>query len=135
MQADRPASLLVIEDDAFMAALLTFLFEREQMRVHCLADGRAALEQLAHAPEVDAVVLDLMLPQASGMEVLARLREQPLWAEVPVLVLSALDGGAEEAQALRAGANDYLSKPFDPQVLSARLARLLPRVSAGGDRV
>ncbi len=135
MQADRPASILVIEDDAFMAALLTFLFERERMHVRCLADGRAALEQLAHAPEVDAVVLDLMLPQVSGMEVLARLRGQALWAEVPVLVLSALDGDAEEAQALRAGANDYLSKPFDPQVLSARLARLLPRVSAGGDRV
>ncbi len=134
MQADRPASILVVEDDAFMAALLTFLFEREQMQVRCLADGRAALEHLAHAPDADAVVLDLMLPQVSGLEVLARLREHPRWAEVPVLVLSALDGGAEVAQALRAGADDYLSKPFDPQVLSARLARLLSRASAGAGR-
>lgn len=134
MTHEKKRSVLVIEDDAFMAALLRFLFEREQMQVVGLGDGRAALDHLASAPDVDAMVLDLMLPQVSGMDVLARLRELPGWADVPVLVLSALDSGAEVARALQAGANDYVTKPFDPQVLIARLARLLPPVLSGAER-
>ena len=133
MMPDKPPTILVVEDDAFMADLLRFLFERAQMRVQVLSDGRAALTHLEGAPDVEAVVLDWMLPQVSGLDVLRRLRAQPAWAQVPVLVLSAQDAGSEVARALQAGANDHMTKPFDPQVLMARLARLLPATAAGGD--
>lgn len=118
--------LLVIEDDAFMAALLRFLLERQGLQVTVLGDGRAALECLQSEARFDAVVLDLRLPQVSGMEVLTRMRALAAWSRTPVLVLSALDGGQEVAAALDAGAGDYLTKPFDPQELLARLRRLLP---------
>ena len=130
---EKTACILVVEDDAFMAELLRFMFERAQMRVKVLADGRAALDQLAQAPDVDAVVLDWMLPQVSGLDVLLRLRALPAWAKVPVLVLSAQDAGTEVARALEAGANDHVTKPFDPQVLMARLRRLLPAAASGAD--
>lgn len=118
--------ILVIEDDAFMAALLRFLFERQSLQVTVLTDGRAALECLKQPARFDAVVLDLRLPQVSGMEVLACLRQHPDWVATPVLVLSALDTGAQVAAALQGGASDYLTKPFNPEELLARLRRLLP---------
>lgn len=131
MLLDKPHTILVVEDDAFMADLLRFLFERAQMRVKVLSDGRQALEYLEGSPDVDAVVLDWMLPQVSGLDVLIRLRALPAWSQVPVLVLSAQDAGSEVVRALQAGANDHMTKPFDPQVLMARLARWLPVVGAG----
>lgn len=124
---DTPASILVVEDDAFTVALLRFLLERQGLRVRTAADGPSALACIEQGPVPDAVVLDLLLPQLSGLAVLARLRQQPAWAHTPVVVLSALDAGSEMAQAFAAGANDYLTKPFNPEELLARLQRLLPQ--------
>jgi two-component system phosphate regulon response regulator PhoB len=121
----------VVEDDPFMTALLRTLLERQQMRVHTVPDGRAALDLLQAPPVFDAVVLDWMLPQASGLEVLTQIRQHPQWAQVPVLVLSAVDAGEQIAQAFAAGANDYVTKPFNPQALNARLQRWLPRTGQG----
>jgi len=126
--------ILVVEDDVFMASLLRFLLERQGMMVTVLGDGRAAIDSidsLEGDARFDAVLLDLRLPQVSGMEVLARLRQQSAWASTPVLVLSALDSGAEVAAALDGGANDYMTKPFNPEELLARLRRLLPAVGSG----
>lgn len=131
MQADSH-SILVVEDDEFMAALVRAMLERQQMRVSCVADGRAALERLDEGPVFDAVVLDLMLPQVSGLEVLAQLRQRAGWQDTPVLVLSAVDAGDEIARAFAAGASDYVVKPFNPEEFLARLARLLPRTGQGG---
>lgn len=129
MHKQRPA-ILLIEDDDFMSSLLTFMLERQSMQVVHVADGPAALAQIEGPNSVDAVLLDLMLPQVSGMEVLAQLKAHPVWADTPVVVLSALDSGAQIAQALRAGAADYLTKPFNPEELLARLTRLLPSHAA-----
>lgn len=130
MQADSH-SILVVEDDEFMAALVRAMLERQQMRVSGVADGRAALERLDEGPVFDAVVLDLMLPQVSGLEVLAQLRQRAGWQDTPVLVLSAVDAGDEIARAFAAGASDYVVKPFNPEEFLARLARLLPRTGQG----
>lgn len=121
-------SILVVEDDAFMAALLRFMLERQGAQVTVQGDGRAALEWLQGHAQVDAVLLDLRLPQLSGMEVLVQMRQLPARQATPVLVLSALDTGAEVAAALDAGAGDYLTKPFNPEELLARLRRLMPVV-------
>ena len=128
---DNKPHILVIEDDDFMGALLQFVLERQHMQVTRVADGRAALERIDQGAPVDAVVLDWMLPQVSGLEVLAHLRQHPDWAQRPVLVLSALDGGSDIARAFQAGASDYLSKPFHPEELLARLGHQLALASGG----
>jgi two-component system sensor histidine kinase/response regulator len=128
---DNKPHILVIEDDDFMGTLLQFVLERQHMQVTRVADGRAALERIDLGAPVDAVVLDWMLPQVSGLEVLAHLRQHPDWAQRPVLVLSALDGGSDIARAFQAGASDYLSKPFNPQELLARLGHQLAQASGG----
>lgn len=120
-----PPSILVIEDDEFMASLAQFVLERQQLQVMRVADGRAAMALIDAGHRCDAVLLDWLLPQISGMEVLTRMKQHPDWASRPVLVLSALDDGAEIARALQAGAADYLTKPFNPEELSARLLRCL----------
>ena len=120
-----PRSILVVEDDDFMASLLQFLLERQQMRVTRVADGRAALDRLEGEPAFDAVLLDLMLPRVGGHQVLEHIRQRPGWRDTPVLVLSALDGSSDIVQALDGGADDYLCKPFNPEELLARLRRLL----------
>jgi DNA-binding response OmpR family regulator len=124
MQTQKP-SILVIEDDEFTAALLRFVFERQQMQVTRVADGRSAMELIRDGHECDAVVLDWMLPQISGLEVLLQIQKHPGWASKPVLVLSAQDDGAQIARAFQAGAADYMTKPFNPEELLARLGRLI----------
>jgi DNA-binding response OmpR family regulator len=119
---------LVVEDDSFMASLLHFLLKRQGMKVTGVSDGRDAIDCLQSETHFDAVLLDMRLPQMSGMEVLAILREQKNRANTPVLVLSALETGSEVAAALDAGANDYMTKPFNPEELLARLRRILSTV-------
>lgn len=118
-------SILVIEDDEFTASLLRFVLERQHMHVTRVADGRSAMALINDGHPCDAVMLDLMLPQISGMEVLMHMQQHPDWVSKPVIVLSALDDGSEIARAFQAGAADYLTKPFNPEELLARLARFL----------
>lgn len=125
-------SILVVEDDGFIASLLHFLLTRQGMKITLASDGRNAIDCLQSDIHFDAVLLDMRLPQISGMEVLATLRQQHNSSDTPVLVLSALENGGEVAAALDAGANDYMTKPFNPEELLARLRRLL---SAASDRV
>lgn len=124
-------SILVIEDDAFMASLLQFVLERQQMQVTRVADGRAAVTLVDAGHPCDAVLLDWMLPQISGLEVLMHMQQHPDWTSKPVLVLSAIDDGTEIARAFQSGAADYLIKPFNPEELLARLGRCLPRKEEG----
>lgn len=126
-----PISILLVEDDAFTASLVQFMLERQQMQVTCVVDGRKALQLLAETPSFDAVLLDWLMPQVSGMEVLMNFKQSPEWAAIPVVMLSAVDDGQEIARAFKAGASDYLTKPFDPQEMLARLTRFIPKFQAG----
>lgn len=124
-------SILLIEDDEFMASLAQFMLERQQMRVTRVADGREALKLLAQTPLFDAVLLDWLMPQVSGIEVLLQFKQTPEWAAIPVVMLSAVDDGQQIARAFQAGASDYVTKPFNPQEILARLTRLLPQFQVG----
>lgn len=117
--------VLIVEDDVFMAELLRFVLERQGMTVTALSDGADAMEQVAGPCDQDLVMLDLLLPRHHGLDVLARLRASPMWHRVPVLVLSALDKGEDIARAFTLGADDFVTKPFNPDELLARLGRLL----------
>jgi DNA-binding response OmpR family regulator len=117
------AHILVVEDEPQLRGLLRLYLEREGHRVTDVGDGAAALAAFgADAP--DLVVLDLMLPGMQGEQVLEELR---LRDPIPVLITSAKRTDAERIAGLRAGADDYLAKPFNPHELTARVAAILRR--------
>ncbi len=118
--------VLVVEDEARLAALLRQGLEREGYRVVVAADGLEAVE-LGRAVDVDLIVLDVMLPGLDGFQVARRLREAAISA--PILMLTARDAAPDVVRGLDCGADDYLTKPFAFEVLLARLRALSRRPS------
>ena len=116
--------LLLVEDNVALADELLADLGRQGYAVDWLADGRDALVQGATEP-YDLVVLDLGLPGMPGLEVLRRWRADGL--AIPVLILTARGSWAERIDGLKAGADDYLSKPFHPEELALRIQALLRR--------
>lgn len=119
----RPAAL-VVEDDEHIAHLLRFMLEREGYEVLHAPDGREGVRLIETAAPPAIALLDVMLPFVDGFELVRRLREQPGWTEVPVVMLTAKTQESDIVRALNAGANDYILKPFQPAELLARLRRL-----------
>jgi two-component system KDP operon response regulator KdpE len=121
--------ILVVDDEVQIRRLLRLTLEAAGQNVREAATGRLELEEIARrAP--DAVILDLGLPDLSGLDFLRRLRE---WSRLPVLVLTVLDAEDDKVAALDAGADDYLTKPFGGGELLARLRAILRRVPAGAE--
>jgi len=118
-----PARILVVEDEPQLRGLLRLYLEREGHRVTDAGDGPTALAAF-DADGCDLVILDLMLPGMQGETVLEALRDA---GDVPVLITSAKRTDAERIAGLRAGADDYLAKPFNPHELTARVAAILRR--------
>jgi two-component system, OmpR family, alkaline phosphatase synthesis response regulator PhoP len=127
MAAEPPAQpgVLVIEDDPDIGKLLKWVMEREGYSVTLIDDGRKAREHIAVGAAARLVVLDVMLPQVSGHDLLKDLRAHPAWRTVPVIMLTAKSQERDIVRALDAGANDYLLKPFQPAELRARIRRLV----------
>ena len=119
--------LLVVEDDAKLAAAIARGLRAEGYAVDVCGDGDAALRQAAVHP-YDGIVLDLMLPGRDGMAVCRALRGRGCWA--PVLMLTARGGVGDRIRGLDAGADDYLGKPFDFGELLARVRALVRRAPA-----
>ncbi|WP_432199026.1 SpoIIE family protein phosphatase [Streptomyces sp. bgisy027] len=117
-ETDRPR-LLVVDDNADMRAYLTQLLQPDY-EVLPAADGRAALE-MALAQPVDLVLSDVMMPRMDGFELVRALRADPRTARLPIVLLTARAGEEESVQGRRAGADDYLAKPFSARQLLARV--------------
>ncbi|MBV8159892.1 MAG: response regulator transcription factor [Acidimicrobiia bacterium] len=115
----------MIEDDPNVADVVTRYLEREGYAVESAADGLAGLE-VALADPPDLVVLDLMLPSLSGLEVCRRLRAE---APVPVIMLTARGDEVDRIAGLELGADDYVAKPFSPRELTARVKAVLRRAT------
>jgi two-component system, OmpR family, phosphate regulon response regulator PhoB len=124
-----PARILVVEDERDIAALVSYHLTKEGYRVRTAEGGLEALESAA-AERPDLVVLDLMLPNFSGYEVLAEVRRRPELAEVPVVVLTARRDEADRVKGLELGADDYVTKPFSPRELVLRIGAVLRRVQS-----
>jgi len=121
-------SVLLIDDDTELSKLLEEYLQSEQLRLESAHDGPSGLEKaLANHPAV--VVLDVMLPGMSGLDVLKQLRQK---SSVPVLMLTARGSELDRILGLELGADDYLPKPFNPRELVARLRAILRRTSATG---
>ncbi|MGH8382971.1 response regulator transcription factor [Pseudomonas sp.] len=116
--------LLLVEDNVPLADELTLNLQRQGYAVDWLADGRDAAYQGSSEP-YDLIILDLGLPGLPGLEVLAQWRASGL--ATPVLILTARSSWAERIEGLKAGADDYLSKPFHPEELLLRVQSLLRR--------
>lgn len=124
----EPVNVVVIEDEAKISSFVAKGLESHGFHVLVAEDGASGL-RMALDPSVDIVVLDLMLPDLDGTEVLTRLRQRR--RDVPVIVLTARDAVADRVANLNAGADDYLTKPFSFSELLARIhARLRPRTQA-----
>ncbi len=113
--------LLVVEDDRGLRESLTAALEDEGYDIVAVSQGEEALAQLASGLEPDAIVMDLVMPVMSGPELLARLKRNPDFAGIPVVVLS----GVSEPTLAQTQADAALQKPFDLRDLSRALARVL----------
>jgi two-component system, OmpR family, phosphate regulon response regulator PhoB len=121
------AHILVVDDEPDISALVAYHLARESYRVRTAASGPEALRAL-EAEVPDLILLDLMLPGASGLDVLREIRRQERWRDLPVILLTAKREEADRLEGLRLGADDYVSKPFSPQEVVLRVAAVLRRV-------
>ncbi|MDZ7280518.1 MULTISPECIES: phosphate regulon transcriptional regulator PhoB [Sphingomonas] len=119
--------MLLVEDDAALAELLVFHFKREDFEVTHTPDGEEAL-LLARESTPDIVLLDWMVEGISGIEVCRRLRRSPETANVPIIMLTARGEEEDRVRGLETGADDYVTKPFSPRELVARVGAVLRRV-------
>lgn len=125
------ARILIVEDQPEISELLQYNLDREGFQVVCARDGHDGLRR-ARDTSPDLVVLDVMLPGLDGFEVCRQLRSDPLTQEIPVIMLTAKDEESDVVLGLRLGADDYVTKPFGPRELVARIRSLLRRSSRAG---
>jgi DNA-binding response OmpR family regulator len=119
-----PASILIADDDPNIVLALRFLMEKEGFRVRVATDGDAALAAIAdHRP--DLVVLDVMMPRRNGYDVCAAVRANPRLADTRIIMLTAKGLDGERNRGLRAGADDYVTKPFATRDVLDRVRQLL----------
>jgi two-component system phosphate regulon response regulator PhoB len=119
--------LLLVEDDRALADLVTFHFERAGYQVTRTGDGEEALI-LVDEVKPDVILLDWMIEGISGIEVCRRLRRRPQSANLPILMLTARGEEGDRVRGLDTGADDYVTKPFSPKELVARVAAVMRRV-------
>ena len=125
LQKSGGPTALVVEDNEHAAYLLEFMLRRAGFEVLVAGDGREASAVIEGSGPVDVVILDLMLPYVSGYQLLSDIRDHPDWRHVPVIVVSAKVLENDVVRALDLGANDYVTKPFRPQELLARIRRCI----------
>ncbi|MEA1014639.1 phosphate regulon transcriptional regulator PhoB [Sphingomonas sp. LY54] len=119
--------ILLVEDDHALAELLTYNLEKENFKVTQTPDGDEALLLASETPP-DLILLDWMIEGVSGIEVCRRLRRRPETANVPIIMLTARGEEGDRIRGLETGADDYVTKPFSPRELVARVAAVLRRV-------
>ena len=129
LEIPRAMTVLFVEDDEMMRASLTFALESAGFKVVQAADGSQALAALAGEPP-DLLVLDLVLPDMDGWEILRRVRGAEEIPRFPVLVITGLEGVSAE-EALRLGADEFLAKPVSPHVFVDTVLRLLSQPAVG----
>lgn len=117
-------TVLVADDEPYIGRIIQMKLEDGPYRVELVHDGRAALERLRTDDVIDLVLLDIMMPHASGLDVLAELRRLPHRTSTPVIMLTAKGQEADRERAAEHGATDFLTKPFSPKKLLARIDEL-----------
>ena len=117
----RPHHVLVVDDEPHICRIIQFKLEQGPYRVTLCHDGLSALERLQREDDIDLVLLDIMLPLIGGLEVLSEIRRLPHRRAIPVIVLTARGDDSDREQARALGVEDFLTKPFSPKKLRARV--------------
>jgi CheY-like chemotaxis protein len=120
----RVRHVLVADDEPHIGRIIQMKLEQGPFRVTLAHDGQQAIDALEHGPPVDLVLLDLMMPRLSGLDVLERLRADPRFRDLPCMILTAAGQEQQYRQAMALGATDFMTKPFSPKKLYARAAEL-----------
>ncbi|MEP7066345.1 MAG: response regulator transcription factor [Gemmatimonadota bacterium] len=123
MQEQR-IHVLVADDEPHIGRIIKMKLEQGPFVVTLAYDGRDALEQMESDPSIALVLLDVMMPYMTGLDVLAKMRADDRWRAVPAIVLTAAGQEQHHKQAMELGANEFLTKPFSPKKLYARAAEL-----------
>jgi two-component system, OmpR family, alkaline phosphatase synthesis response regulator PhoP len=121
-------TILVVDDEEDILELVRFNLSQEGYDVRCAASGEEAHGIIA-SEKIDLLILDLMLPGMDGLELTRRLKSGPLYSELPIVMLSAKGEEVDIVAGLELGADDYVTKPFSPRVLIARVRSVLRRQS------
>lgn len=116
--------VLVADDEPYIGRIIKMKLEQGPFRVTLAGDGREALETLDRDGSVDLVLLDVMMPHASGFDVLERMRSSERWRDTPCVVLTAAGQDTQHKRAMELGATSFLTKPFSPKRLYALAAEL-----------
>ena len=126
MSRDRPR-ILIVDDDTSTRMLVKLLLERERFEVLEAANGHDAVE-IAMRERPDLLIIDLNMPGMDGYEAIGNLRKDLSLATLPILVLTSEEGPGIEHRVLKLGADDYMLKPFDPDVLLSRVNAVFRRL-------
>lgn len=118
--------VLIVEDEAAIGELIRFHVEREGLSARLVQSGKVALDAVKESTP-DLIVLDLMLPDLDGLEVCRRLKQRSETRSIPILMVSAKGEESDIVAGIELGADDYVTKPFSPKVLIARLKNILRR--------
>src|SRR5574340_444980 len=124
---DAPAErtqVLVVDDEPHIGRIIKMKLEQGPFAVTLAYDGNEALALLAAEPRIAVVLLDLMMPGMSGLDVLERIRAEPRWSTLPCVILTAAGQERHHRQAMALGATDFLTKPFSPKKLFSRVAEI-----------
>lgn len=134
MMSLRPKKILIVDDEQDIAQLVKHYLEKEGFQT-CLATSGVDALQLVASEHPDVVILDLMLPHMDGLEVCKTLRQKPETALLPIIMLTAKNEESDTVVGLELGADDYVTKPFSPKTLVARVKALFRRLAHTTDHV
>ena len=116
--------VLVADDEPHIGRIIQTKLEQGPFKVTLVGDGPGAVHALETYPDVALVLLDLMMPGLTGLEVLSRMRGDARWKTLPCVILTAAGHEQQRAEALELGADEFMTKPFSPKRLYARVAEL-----------
>lgn len=117
--------ILVADDEPHIGRIIKTKLEQGPFTVDLVYDGAEALDALEQSPPVGLLILDLMMPRVSGLDVLDRVRADSRWRSLPCVILTAAGQDHQEVDARRRGADEFMTKPFSPKRLLARVSELV----------
>lgn len=126
----RRKRILVVDDEVYIVHILEFSLSMEGYEVLTAFDGEEAL-QVVEENSPDLIVLDIMMPKIDGYEVCRHLRSEERFADIPIILLSAKGRPIDREEGMKAGANDYITKPFRPRKLLEKIEELLSEADQG----
>jgi two-component system phosphate regulon response regulator PhoB len=128
---EKQVNVLVVDDESVIRDMIRFALGKSGMKVRCAASGQEALGKI-NDESPDILLLDWMMPNMSGPQLIRRLRKNPLTSNIPIIMLTAKVSEDEKVTGLNVGADDYITKPFSPRELVARISAVLRRYDQAG---